>query len=377
MAINATEQTIEQIIQKVDNDAQLSVEELQSLLEITEHKQLQALYACAYRVKACHVGKVVYLRGLIEASNICQKDCYYCGIRVSNKRVKPFNMSQQQIVEHAVLAYEHGYRSVVIQAGERQNPTFVKHIEGALAQIKQQTQNQLRVTLSLGEQSEQTYQRWFNAGAHRYLLRIETTNPELYQQLHPADHSLQTRIDCLKTLKKVGYQVGTGVMIGLPNQTAKDLVADLLFMQQHGIDMVGMGPYIPHHDTPLGKHTASYDEQQKQQALTYGLKMIAVARILLRDVNIAAATSLHALAPNGRELGVQAGANVIMPNLTDLAYRASYQLYQDKPFINEQTALMNETLNRSISALGEKLEIADWGDSKHYQARVKSKPFHA
>lgn len=361
---------IENILQKVDQDQRLTPPELQQLLDVQDPALLQSVFDCAYRVKEREVGKVVYLRGLIEWSNVCNKDCYYCGIRKSNKKVRHFQMSEEQILQHAVQAYRYGYSSIVLQSGERQSPGFTALVERTLKQIHQLTDGKLRVTLSLGEQTEETYKRWFQAGASRYLLRIETTNPKLYRELHPEDHNLETRKHCLSLLKKNGYQVGTGVMIGLPGQTNKDLLNDLLFMQDIDIDMVGMGPYIPHQDTPMGRAIPPYSAHQNQQALLLGLKMIAVTRIFLRDINIVAATSLHALAADGREQGIRAGANVIMLNLTEAEYRASYSLYDNKPCINEHASSNKEALYQNIEKLGESIRIDDWGDSKHFRLRT-------
>ena len=282
------------ILEKVDRDEELMPAEMKALLEVTNPAELQALYDCAYRVKAKYVGKVAYFRGIIECSNICIKDCYYCGIRKSNTNVKRFQMDEEEMVREANWAFENEYGSVVIQSGERQDAAYIELIERVLRRIKAATDGKLGVTLSLGEQTEETYRRWREAGAHRYLLRIETTNPELYKKLHPADHDFAVRKNCLALLKKTGYQVGTGVMMGLPGQTMNDLVADILFMKELDVDMVGMGPYIPHHETPMGKEIPPYTDEQKQAALTLGLKMIAVTRIVLKDVNIASTTALQA-----------------------------------------------------------------------------------
>ena len=362
---------INHILQKVDLNERLTPAELQQLLDVQEPALLRSVFDCAYRVKEQEVGKYVYLRGLIEWSNVCTKDCYYCGIRKSNKKVRHFQMSEEQIVSHAMKAYQYGYSSIVLQSGERQSSGFTSFVERVLKQIQLHTHGKLRITLSLGEQIEETYRRWFEAGASRYLLRIETTNPTLYKKLHPEDHSPEIRKNCLTLLKKIGYQVGTGVMIGLPGQTSEDLVNDLLFMQKIDVDMVGMGPYIPHQDTPMGSIIPPYSAQQKQQALASGLKMIAVTRILLRNINIVAATSLHALAADGREQGLKAGANVIMPNLTEMEYRAGYNLYENKPCIDEHTSSHKENLYQHIDRLGEQICIGKWGDSKHYRLRTQ------
>jgi len=361
---------IQNILQKVDRREELSPAEIKALLEIKDADELQELYDCAYRVKAREVGKVAYFRGLIECSNICIKNCYYCGIRKGNRNVKRFQMDEEEIVREALWAFEQGYGSAVIQSGERHNPAYIDMIERVLKRVKQQTGGRLGITLSLGEQTEDTYRRWYQAGAHRYLLRIETSNPELYRKIHPEDHDFEVRKNCLVLLKKSGYQVGTGVMMGLPGQTMSDLVNDILFMKEIDVDMVGMGPYIPHHDTPMGQEIPPYTVEQKQAALTLGLKMIAVTRIVLKDINIAAATALQALEHSGREMGLRCGANVIMPNVTQAQYRPSYTLYDNKPCLDENSSMCRGCLQRRIQAIGETIGFNDWGDSKHYAKRM-------
>lgn len=362
----------DQILKKVEQGQELTALEIQALLEISDPAELQALTDCAYRVKEREVGKVAYFRGIIECSNICMKDCYYCGIRKSNTNVERFQMDEEEIVREAIWAFENEYGSAVIQSGERQDAAFIEMIERVLKRVKKKTGGKLGITLSLGEQSEETYRRWREAGAHRYLLRIETSNPELYRKLHPEDHDLETRKQCLALLKKTGYQVGTGVMMGLPSQTAKDLANDILFMKEIDIDMVGMGPYIPHRDTPMGAAIPAYTEEQKKTALTLGLKMIAVTRIVLKDINIAAATALQALEHTGREMGLQCGANVIMPNVTETEFRPNYTLYDNKPCIDENSSMCRGCLTRRIEGIGETIGFNKWGDSKHYAKRIKS-----
>jgi biotin synthase len=359
-----------EILEKVDCDEALTPAEMKALLEVSDPAELQALYDCAYRVKAKYVGKVAYFRGIIECSNICIKDCYYCGIRKSNANVKRFLMDEEEMVREAIWAFENEYGSVVIQSGERQDAVYIELIERVLRRIKTATDGKLGVTLSLGEQTEETYRRWREAGAHRYLLRIETTNPVLYRQLHPADHNFEVRKNCLALLKKTGYQVGTGVMMGLPGQTTDDLVNDILFMKELDVDMVGMGPYIPHRDTPMGAAIPPYTNEQKQAALTLGLKMIAVTRIVLKDVNIAAATALQALEHSGREMGLKCGANVIMPNVTETEFRPNYVLYDNKPCLDENSSMCRGCLTRRIQSIGETIGFNQWGDSKHYAKRI-------
>ncbi len=337
-------------------------------LGLENREDVEELLRRAYEVKLRHVGPVVYFRGLIEFSNVCTKNCHYCGIRRGNARVKRFTMDAQEILEAARWAFENHYGSVVLQAGERQDQAHVAFVEELLRGIKELSGGKLGITLSLGEQSEETYRRWYAAGAHRYLLRIETSNPKLYRSLHPEDHDFGIRLECLHALHRCGYQVGTGVMIGLPGQTLEDLAEDVLFFRRLDVDMIGMGPFIPHRDTPLAKCLGDFKAKQGKQ-LELGLKMIAATRIALKDVNIAAATALQALRPNGRELGLQAGANIIMPVITETKYRSAYQLYDGKPCLDENASQCRSCLQRRIDQIGETIGFDQWGDSPHFGAR--------
>ena len=361
---------VNEVLRKARAGEVLTEEELVELLSISDKDELQALYDCAYFLKEQYVGKIAYFRGIIECSNLCIKDCYYCGIRKSNTNVERFQMDEDEIFKEAVWAYEAEYGSCVIQSGERRDEEYISMIERVVRRIRKATDGKLGITLSLGEQTEETYQRWKDAGAHRYLLRIETTNPELYAKIHPADHLLEERKECLARLRRTGYQVGTGVMMGLPGQTMEDLARDILFLKQVDIDMVGMGPYIPHSDTPMGKEVPPYTEEQKSDALKLGLKMIAVTRIVMKDINIAAATALQALEYTGREQGLRCGANVIMPNVTETDYRPKYQLYDNKPCTDENSSLCRGCLSGRIKGIGETVGFGEWGDSPHFHKRT-------
>ncbi len=358
----------QKIVGKIDAGADLDAADLRYLLSLEDEADITALFQKAYEVKLRHVGNKVYFRGIVELSNICEKNCSYCGIRSGNLNVDRYEMSEDEIVSAALWSHQQHYGSVVLQAGERTGPRFASMIEQVLRRIKEGSEGKLGVTLSLGEQEKETYRRWFEAGAHRYLLRIETSNPKLYRRLHPADHSFERRRQCLLELQEVGYQVGTGVMIGLPFQTIDDLVNDLLFFKAIDVDMIGMGPYIVHHDTPLASEMPDF-ERRKEAQLTLSLKMIAAARILLKDVNIASTTALQALKPDGREDGLLAGANIIMPNVTETKYRSSYQLYEDKPCVNENSAMCKGCLERRIASIGETIGYDEWGDSRHFKKR--------
>ncbi len=349
----------------------LSHAQMVHLLETDDADLREALFKKAYEVKADQVGTQVYFRGIIEFSNQCTKDCYYCGIRRSNLDVERFTMSEEEIVQAGLWAYEKQYGSVVLQSGERQDQQFVDMVERVVTSLRERSHGELGITLSLGEQSAETYRRWFQAGAHRYLLRIETSNTQLYSQLHPDDHDHGQRLQCLAELCGQGYQVGTGVMIGLPGQAAADLAHDIAFFKAHDVDMIGMGPYIVHAQTPLATTVAEFAPARQ---LELGLRMIALTRLVLRDVNIAATTALQALDPQGREKGLKAGANIIMPNITDTRYRAAYQLYDDKPCLDENATLCQDCLQRRITGIGETVGLGQWGDSPHFKKRSTEAP---
>ena len=352
---------------------ELNKDDLLHLMKLKDEQDLNALYKKAYSVKEEFVGKKAYYRGLIELSNICIKDCYYCGIRKS-ANLERFSMTKEEILSMALWAYENEYGSVTLQSGERSDKEFIKFITDIVINIKKITNNELGITLCLGEQTEETYREWFNAGAHRYLLRIETTNEELYKKIHPSDelHSLKKRIDCLDILKKIGYQVGTGVMIGLLGQTEEDLVNDILFFKEKDIDMIGMGPYVVHKDTPMGKDILEKgldSEEEKAKRFELALKMIAITRLYLKDVNIAATTALQALNPLGRELGLKAGGNILMPIITLLKYRRGYQLYDNKPCIDDDQNHCKVCLTARVTSVGDTVGFSEWGDSPHFRKK--------
>jgi biotin synthase len=338
-------------------------------LQGTEKTQL---FAESAGIKEKHVGNKVYFRGLIEFSNICRKNCLYCGIRHENHTIRRYTLSDDEILSAARFAAENNYGSIVLQSGELGTRKFTHRMEKLLKDIHRLTGGKLRITLSCGEQEKDTYRRWFECGAHRYLLRIETSNPELYTRLHPNDdhHRFQRRLDCLVSLQECGYQVGTGVMIGLPFQTADDLAADLLFMKQFNIDMVGMGPYLEHVETPLYDFRDLLLPREERFQLT--LKMIAVLRILMKDINIAATTALQAIDKLGREKAIKIGANVIMPNITPGKYRDAYLPYQDKPCTDENAQDCKTCLETRIALADHEIAYGEWGDSVHFIRRVTS-----
>lgn len=334
------------------------------LVELLLLEDATELFAAALELKRRYLGKQVSLRGLIELGNICAKDCLYCGIRRGNSNVRRYRMAADDVVRMARWAWEREYGSVVLQSGEIESEENTEFIENVLRRIREFAGDGLGITLCLGEQTDEVYRRWLEAGAHRYLLRIETSNPELYAQIHPDGHSFARRRECIATLKRLGYQTGSGVMIGLPGQTVDDLASDLEFFREMDLDMLGMGPYLPHHDTPMGRGVELSAEYAAGQ-LAMGLKMIAAARLYLHDVNIAATTALQALDERGREQGLLAGANVLMPNVTDVEYRRDYQLYENKPCLDENSEKCRNCLAWRVLSIGENIGWGERGDPLH------------
>lgn len=320
------------------------------------------LFQYAAELRNQHIGNKIYLRGLIEFSNVCRKNCLYCGIRQGNSTLVRYELSDQEVLAAAQYAWQKKYGSIVIQSGERHDRTFVLRIESLVKGIKQLTNQELGITLSLGEQSAETYQRWFDAGAHRYLLRIETSNESLYKKIHPSDslHVFSTRLKCLEHLQKCGYKTGSGVMIGLPFQTTEDLADDLLFLKNIHIDMVGMGPYLEHESTPLYAYRQSL--LPLSERLRLGIQMVACLRILMPHINIAATTALQAIDPLGREKAIAAGANVIMPNITPINNRRNYKLYRNKPCIEEGSEEALQQVAENITACQCSVAWNEWGD---------------
>jgi len=329
------------------------------------------LFDKSSEIKQKIVGNKVYYRGLIELSNICKKDCYYCGIRKSNKNVSRYELGDKDILDAAKYSYENEFASLVLQGGERTDKKFTDRITFLLKEIKKISNGKLGVTLSLGEQSIEIYKEWKAAGARRYLLRIEESNSDLYEKLHPKNelHSFETRINVLKNIQNAGYQTGTGIMIGLPFQTIEHLADNLLFFREFDIDMVGMGPYIEHEDTPLYKYKNelwSLDER-----FFMSLKMLAILRIIMPKINIAATTALQSIDPIGRERAIKIGANVLMPNVTPGIVRKNYLLYENKPCVDENADDCLDCLEVRLKLVNAEFAKNEWGDSKHFFERTK------
>lgn len=343
-------------------------EDLVRLLEVSGEER-KLLFEKSAAVKNKYIGNKVWFRGLIEFSNVCSKDCLYCGIRKGNNSVARYSLTDEEILDAARFAFENRYGSIALQSGELESPAVTSRIENLLHRIKDLSDGKLGVTLSVGEQSPETYKKWFDAGAHRYLLRIEATNEKLYRKIHPdnSKHDFHRRLDCLKSLQDIGYQTGTGVMIGLPFQTTDDLAGDLMFFRDFDIDMCGMGPYIEHAETPLIKYAGDLLPLTLRFDLT--LKMIAITRLMMKDINIVAATALQAIDPAGREKAIMIGANIIMPNITPGRYRDSYKLYENKPCTDDSAEDCKGCLEARVALADADIVYGEWGDSQHYEKR--------
>jgi biotin synthase len=342
--------------------------DLVRLLNANEDEK-QIIFQKAFETKKRYLGNRLYLRALMEISNICKKECYYCGIRKGNANVNRYDMPEKEVEELIRRAYNNNYNSIVIQTGELTGEKFTAKV-ARLVNFAGQFRNRTGITLSCGEQTVETYKKWYDAGAERYLLRIETSNRELYKKIHPdnALHDFDKRLEALKSIKKSGYQTGSGVMIGLPFQTLKDIAADLLFMQELDIDMCGMGPYIENGDTPLYAFKDMLLSLSRRAELT--IIAIALLRIMMKDINIAATTALHTINHNNIAKAIKSGANVIMPNITPYKYRSNYILYKNKLSINNVDAELKE-LTKELEKIDHVIDFSNLGTSIHYLKRIK------
>jgi len=349
----------------------LNREDLVLLLGLRRPADVARLRARALDVMRAEVGDSVFYRGIIELSNVCACDCNYCGIRASNAKVERYTLSEQEVMDGARWCAEAGYGSLVLQAGERSDPGFRDTISHLVRRIRAESvlpglPQGLGITLSLGEQPLETYRQWHAAGAHRYLLRIETTHPGLFATIHPPAQSLAARMQALADLDAAGFLVGTGVMIGIPGQTLEMLADDILFFRDHPIDMIGMGPWLPHDDTPMG---AWPQPLAAEAQLQLSLNMIAAVRLACPDVNIAATTALQAMVPDGRERGLSFGANVTMPNLTPVHARGNYKLYEGKPCMDEAREECRGCLMGRVESVGRTVALNQWGDPPAFARR--------
>ena len=325
------------LINKAETTHNLSKEEIVFLLKKNEFNK--ELFEAADRVRKKYVGDEVHLRGLIEFSNICKQNCLYCGLRRDNKNLARYRLESDQIIELAKKAKAYGYKTLVLQSGEDNfyNSDIMGHIIGEIKALD------VAITLSIGEKTREEYLAYRHAGADRYLLRIETTDKKLYEEMNP-EMSLENRMACLQDLKELGYEVGTGALVGLPGQTVESLADDILFFKKIDADMIGLGPFIPNKDTPL--------KDENGGTFELSLKIMAITRLLMPDINIPATTAMETLSPNGRILALQSGANVVMPNVTEGEYRKLYALYPGKICVNDTPAHCRGCITEKINGIG-------------------------
>lgn len=346
-----------ELVDKLYKESDLSDDEFLNLLESEDSEVDKILQKRADEVRQRYYGKKVYLRGLIEISNYCKNNCYYCGIRRGNSNAQRYRLTPEQILECCENGYILGFRTFVLQGGE--DSYFTDELLCPLVSEIKRRHPDCAVTLSLGERSDESYGRLHEAGADRYLLRHEAASETLYSKLHPPEMSWENRRKCLYTLKKLGYQVGAGFMVGAPFQTARDLLCDLRFMQELRPEMIGIGPFVPHRDTPFST--------QNRGKLRLTLRLLGILRLTFPDALIPATTALGTIAPNGRELGLAFGCNVVMPNLSPVSVRKKYELYNDKICTGEEAAECHICLENRIKSAGYNVEISRGDHIKLYK----------
>lgn len=339
---------MEKILSKVKTTHNLSKDELIQIL--SDESINNFLFKTADEVREKYVGNEVHLRGLIEFSNICKCNCKYCGLRKDNSELERYRLSIEEAYDFAKKAKEYGYKTVVLQSGE-DSYYSVERLVKLLQDIKKLD---LAITLSIGERTFEEYKAFKEAGADRYLIRIETTDKELYKKMHP-NMSFENRVRCLKDLKTLGYEVGTGCLVGLPEQTIDSLANDILFFKEIDADMIGIGPFIPNQNTPL--------KDAKGGTFEMALKVMALTRILLPTINIPATTAMETLNPNGRLIALQSGANVVMPNVTEGDYRRKYEIYPGKICVGDTPAQCRGCISGKIQSIGRTVST-DYGFHK-------------
>lgn len=333
---------MKRLVDKLKEQHTLTHDEFRRLLTGCDAETLDYINCRAREVATEHFGNVIYLRGLIEISNCCRNDCYYCGIRRSNTQVERYRLGKEEILNCCEKGYALGFRTFVLQGGEdpAQTDEFIEEVTKA---IRRKWADCI-ITLSLGEKTDEAYKRFFRAGANRYLLRHETASKTHYHQLHPAEMSLDNRLKCLNSLKDTGFQTGTGIMVGSPGQTADTLLTDILLIEEFRPAMIGIGPFIPHRDTPFANEPTG--------SLELTLLLLSIFRLMHPTALIPATTALASLSPTGRERGILAGANVVMPNLSPLKQRGKYSLYNGKASLGAEAAEGLALLEKQLEGIG-------------------------
>lgn len=342
------------LIDKLKIERTLSRAEFASLLKNRDEETAGYLFEKAREVRHAVYDHDVYLRGLIEFTNCCRNDCFYCGIRKSNRNAERYRLTKDEILDCCETGYDLGFRTFVLQGGE--DPYYSDEKMTDIIRTIKQKFSDCALTVSIGEKSIKTYQAYFDAGADRYLLRHETANAAHYNKLHPASMSLNNRKRCLNNLKKIGFQTGSGFMVGSPYQTIDCIIDDLLFIRELNPHMVGIGPFIPHHDTPFGDKAAG--------TLELTLFLLGIIRLMLPNVLLPATTALGTIHPEGREMGILAGANIIMPNLSPVDVRKKYLLYNNKICTGEEAAEHIRSLTNRLESIGYRI-VAERGDYKN------------
>ncbi|MBQ7481348.1 MAG: [Lachnospiraceae bacterium] len=344
------------LIDRLLKNRNLTDEELTGVLLCDDLKFNEYLFEQARKVREEIYGRDVFIRGLIEFTNYCRNNCYYCGIRRENSNVLRYRLSEEEIIACSDMGYELGFRTFVLQGGE--DPYFTdERIVSIVKKIKEHHPD-TAVTLSIGERERESYQKFYDAGADRYLLRHETADKSHYEMLHPSDMSYEHRMKCLKDLQEIGFQTGCGMMTGSPGQTIDNLICDLRFIQRFKPEMVGMGPFIPHHDTKYADH------EPGNVGMT--LRLLSVVRLMLPEVLLPATTALGTVDPHGREKGLMAGANVVMPNLSPVSVRKKYQLYDNKICTGDEAAECIRCMSERIERTGYRIKT-DRGDHVRYR----------
>ncbi|MDR1658491.1 MAG: [FeFe] hydrogenase H-cluster radical SAM maturase HydE [Deltaproteobacteria bacterium] len=336
------------LVDQLAGESELSRGDLKTLIDTRNDNVAEYLFEKAREVRHAVYGRDIFIRGLVEFTNYCKNDCYYCGIRKSNLKADRYRLTPEQILDCCAQGYELGFRTFVLQGGE--DPHYTDDLMTLIVTNIKSTFPDCAVTLSLGERSKESYLRFFKAGADRYLLRHETRNEIHYASLHPAAMSLRDRLRCLSDLRDIGYQVGCGFMVGSPGQTTDCLVDDLMFIKEFGPHMVGIGPFIPHQDTPLSGQPAG--------TLELTVFLLGIIRLLEPRVLLPATTALGTISPTGRELGVMAGANVVMPNLSPVGVRKKYLLYDNKICTGDEAAECRFCIQRRMANIGYHIAIS-------------------
>ena len=340
------------LLEKLEQNRNLTLEEWQALIRKQSEYQKEAEKR-ANILREQNFGNRIYVRGLIEFTNYCKNDCYYCGIRKSNQNAERYRLSTEQILECTDTGYELGFRTFVLQGGEDAWYTDERILE--LVYAIRERHPDCAITLSLGERNRDSYEAFFKAGADRYLLRHETADKEHYEKLHPKEMSFEHRMECLRTLKDIGYQTGTGIMVGSPGQTVEHIIEDILFIEKLQPEMIGIGPFLPHHDTPFTQYPSGTVERT--------ILLLSIFRLMHPSALIPATTALATLIPDGRERGILAGANVVMPNLSPREERRKYELYNDKASLGAESAEGLATLQKQLNTIGYEIST-ERGDFK-------------